>query len=908
MNKRLVGSLASSALTVAMLPAAVLAQTAPTAHINHLQLSDAAMSDPVEISALWAKQVGKADHALVTTSAVFADSLASGTFQGKHRAPLLFIDPARGLDAQTKATLKALGVSTVTILGGPQAIASALETELRTLDGIKTVNRLAGESRVETSVKLANETGAKDDTVIVARADDYADALAAGALGAKTGYPILLVPKPYSPGKAASIALHPEVETYLKDANIKKAIVAGGPQAVADETVDALRKLVPNTIRAAGESRRETALALANHWPGADGKVTLIEGYAQEHGFHNGFAAALPTANLNAPILLTNRKAAFTPAELGRYARSANDGVTGYCGTYVHDEMCRAAADHSHSNIRLVDITTNPTQPNTSGPAAPPPADPYVAPNVPQPYIPPNVLPPAPLPPPPEGKYGPEEGYDKNIRIWVGPDRLYGPGEWNQTQVTVEGLDKQKIYRLALAKAIQLPSGSIRFLTNLDGFPIVNRLGAEFDDGSALHLDTRSTSLYIQDVERATATISIAHHQSYGRIVPVVYDESSKQIAAVGAPVIVMPSQIKADIPLSQQFHAPSWNVVRSVGNDVIISDCLYVRTIPNVTSFYEVQGQEAVKVEDLTKHPILSHRLSPSDRILPGPLSSVHTQFDGVTMQSTVLWHNAHPFTPGVGVKAHNKDGQFTLVVSQVDPDASLMVRAAKIDPADPRDLNSTVDDALFTFATTISNVTVTRGVAEVTITGLEPGYDYDFAVTQWVGIETSKPGEFLWPIGPGLLPTPIPPCVTPPMADARIHEVVTYRDDRDQFIVRFIPDQFIPNAWDFKSGLFDRGTIDPSKIKVRAKDGTEIGLVNAGAPIDHPFYGVSEGNNLVGGVLDVEDSRFRAKTTQPLEADTTYTLVFEAGALTSHYAFPEFPAGTKSLPTEFEFKTLPK
>ena len=75
-NKRSLALLGASSMLLSILPGAALAQAPATKTFEQLQLSADKVKDSVEISSLWASRVGKAENVLVTTDAVFADSLA----------------------------------------------------------------------------------------------------------------------------------------------------------------------------------------------------------------------------------------------------------------------------------------------------------------------------------------------------------------------------------------------------------------------------------------------------------------------------------------------------------------------------------------------------------------------------------------------------------------------------------------------------------------------------------------------------------------------------------------------------------------------------------------------------------------------------------------------------------------
>lgn len=117
-----------------------------------------------------------------------------------------------------------------------------------------TVDRLAGQDRVATSVEVARAGWADADHVLVATAVDYPDAVAAAALAGALQAPVLLT---------APNALSPEVSAALAELETTTVTVLGGKAAVSPAVVRELRDRGLRTSRIAGVNRYETAARIA---------------------------------------------------------------------------------------------------------------------------------------------------------------------------------------------------------------------------------------------------------------------------------------------------------------------------------------------------------------------------------------------------------------------------------------------------------------------------------------------------------------------------------------------------------------------------------------------------------------------------------------------------------------------
>ncbi|ADY57266.1 Subtilisin [Syntrophobotulus glycolicus DSM 8271] len=151
--------------------------------------------------------------------------------------------------------------------------------------------RISGSDRVQTAVEIAEEaypTGC--DTVIVARADDYPDALAGAPLAYQYHAPILLTDPDTLPR---------EVEEAVKRLAPGKIIVLGGTGAVSGSVENSLQRLAA-TERIAGSDRFGTAAAIAEKL-GNTGQAVIVSG----SNYPDAVAAAAHAAISGRPILLT---------------------------------------------------------------------------------------------------------------------------------------------------------------------------------------------------------------------------------------------------------------------------------------------------------------------------------------------------------------------------------------------------------------------------------------------------------------------------------------------------------------------------------------------------------------------------------------------------------------------------
>ncbi|CAN5319679.1 hypothetical protein BH23ACT9_BH23ACT9_06130 [soil metagenome] len=279
-------------------------QAQPTAPVAEVRVGG--QPDPVQAAvALHQARGESASRAVVGRSDVFADNLAATALVGTDGV-LLLTDG--GPDARvrpevlaelrrtlTPAPCDAANAPEVLLAGGPGAVSDAVADAIAA-DGF-CVRRLEGASRVETAVAIADAVPDPSGTVVLARADDWADAGAVGAWAAATGSRILVTP---------TDGLHPAAAEALSRYAPDQIVLVGGTAALSTAVEEAAAEVAP-TRRIAGEARDGTAAAIATQlWDrSGGGDVAVADGY-DDRAWTYLFAGAAFAGSRGLPVLYTN--------------------------------------------------------------------------------------------------------------------------------------------------------------------------------------------------------------------------------------------------------------------------------------------------------------------------------------------------------------------------------------------------------------------------------------------------------------------------------------------------------------------------------------------------------------------------------------------------------------------------
>lgn len=168
--------------------------------------------------------------------------------------------------------------------------------------------RVAGPNRVETAVEVSKAYFDRSaDTVYVANALNYPDALTAGPAAARDKAPLLLtMPTGLSDSAVAEIK-------RLSPNTIK---IVGGPSVVSADVEAALKQLAGTVVRYQGDNRYGTAAAIAGQWTETGKTVYLAFG----RNFPDALSGGSGAAKEQAPLLLSENTTLTGPTveTLGR--------------------------------------------------------------------------------------------------------------------------------------------------------------------------------------------------------------------------------------------------------------------------------------------------------------------------------------------------------------------------------------------------------------------------------------------------------------------------------------------------------------------------------------------------------------------------------------------------------------
>lgn len=232
----------------------------------------------------------KSRYVIIADSGNYPDALTATVLAHVLDAPIL-LNNTRYLEDDVAREIVRLGASEVIIVGGHKSISENVKSQLARYDQ-NSVQRIWGRDRYVTSSELAYEiqrlTG-KVNKAIIASGENFPDALATAPLGSKEIAPILLVRRNQ---------IDKKVDKALKDLNIKRVYVAGGPNSVSKK----LEGQLPQVIRRFnGRDRYETAVLVASYTYPESKEVFVASGEV----FPDALVIGPVCARRKAPILLS---------------------------------------------------------------------------------------------------------------------------------------------------------------------------------------------------------------------------------------------------------------------------------------------------------------------------------------------------------------------------------------------------------------------------------------------------------------------------------------------------------------------------------------------------------------------------------------------------------------------------
>ena len=223
---------------------------------------------------------------IVASGGNYPDALAASGLAGVLDAPIVLTD-GNTLSVQASARLTSLAPSRIIVAGGRAAVSDGVVAALRGI--CPDVERVAGETRVDTSLDLYRKGSGWGSTAILATSGNFADALSVSSYAYAAKAPVFLV----DPGTGLTRAQKAALGTF------GQVLVVGGENAVPSRHVAGL----PGVTRLSGATRYETSERIAEwttgHGLGMDGVV-----YATGANFPDALAAGPLAGRAGAVTLL----------------------------------------------------------------------------------------------------------------------------------------------------------------------------------------------------------------------------------------------------------------------------------------------------------------------------------------------------------------------------------------------------------------------------------------------------------------------------------------------------------------------------------------------------------------------------------------------------------------------------
>ncbi len=266
-------------------------------------------------------QGGEAFNTVVLTSGENApDALSASYLASINDAPLLLINSKNAATVKTYIKENLSTDGKIIIIGGTKAVS---ESWLNGLTGY-TTDRIAGNTRYETNLKVLEKIGYDGGNIFVATGTNYADSLSGSALD----MPILLV-------NGNSILTDEQID--FLSGNEAKMYIAGGTNAISKNMEQSLKSYGEIVKRFAGQSRYETSKLIAEEFF-SDSKLAVL---AAGNSFPDGLSAGPLASELRAPILLTNDESMSESAVEYTKAKEITNGIIIGGPSLISDETAK---------------------------------------------------------------------------------------------------------------------------------------------------------------------------------------------------------------------------------------------------------------------------------------------------------------------------------------------------------------------------------------------------------------------------------------------------------------------------------------------------------------------------------------------------------------------------------------
>ena len=250
----------------------------------------------LDTMSLIASEINTRETVIVATMDGYWDALIASSLADLYDCPIILTD-SKSLSWQASQPILKAGASKVFIAGGTAAVSDGVKASIEALDGIESVERLAGDIAINTALKVYEAgKGSWGSTAVVATSATFQDALSVSLYAYANEAPIFLA-------NASTFTLDPKVLKAIKDGGFDRVVIVGGTAAISDKVEKQLDGIACK--RLAGPTAYETSGAIAS-WCLTEGMGAAYVGVATGSSYYDALAGATLCGINNSALVLVD--------------------------------------------------------------------------------------------------------------------------------------------------------------------------------------------------------------------------------------------------------------------------------------------------------------------------------------------------------------------------------------------------------------------------------------------------------------------------------------------------------------------------------------------------------------------------------------------------------------------------
>lgn len=291
------------------------------------------------------------ENVVIATDANFWDALAANSLAGALKAPVLLTSKG-SLSRPTLDEIRRLGAKTAYVCGGPIAISSHVDDQIRSAGC--SVRRVYGQDQQGTSLKIAELVHSMRPVsgVIVATSRTFQDALSSAPYSYANGVPVLIC-------NSGSNVLSGDILSFVRSVKPSFAMIAGGPIAVSSSVEGQLSSSGVSTVeRVYGQTEYETSNEIAK-WCLSHGMTGSAVGVATGLTFYDALTGAgLCGTNNSVLVIASNDNRVCLTDFISAHRQEITGGYV-FGGSIAISDSVYRTLEHCWANGYSADYATD---------------------------------------------------------------------------------------------------------------------------------------------------------------------------------------------------------------------------------------------------------------------------------------------------------------------------------------------------------------------------------------------------------------------------------------------------------------------------------------------------------------------------------------------------------------------